>query len=122
LSARADKDTYTLKASLNLQPRFTTRLSQGECYYFFEICEKFFVRMALWGQNTFRWPRAYRFEAFKPLNLFCFSLFDFVTPNFDFDTLPVIREYRDYREDVQRKKKWASPSQGKANGSLLVGP
>jgi len=111
LSARADKDTYTLKASLNLQPRFTTRLSQGECYYFFEICEKFFVRMALWGQNTFRWPRAYRFEAFKPLNLFCFSLFDFVTPNFDFDTLPVIRE-QGLQGGCPTKKKMGLPLPG----------
>ena len=31
----------------------------------YAIREKFFVRMSLWGQNTFRWPRAYRGEAFK---------------------------------------------------------
>jgi len=31
----------------------------------FQIPEKFFVRMSLSGQNTFRWPRAYRGEAFK---------------------------------------------------------
>jgi len=39
----------TLKASPNLQPRFTTRLSKVEWYYFFEICEKFFARISLWG-------------------------------------------------------------------------
>ena len=35
--------------------------------FFCEIHEKLFVRMDDVVQNTFRWPRAYRDEAFKPL-------------------------------------------------------
>jgi hypothetical protein len=56
-------DVLRLDQIYNL--RFTTRLSKVEWYYFFEIHEKIFVRMDRCVQNTFRWPRAYRFETFK---------------------------------------------------------
>ena len=35
--------------------------------FFCEIRQKFIVRIHPWVQNTFRWPRAYRDEAFKAL-------------------------------------------------------
>jgi hypothetical protein len=35
--------------------------------FFCEIRQKFIVRIHPWVKNTFRWPRAYRDEAFNPL-------------------------------------------------------
>ena len=65
----------TRRRTLKPSPKFTTQISIWPLYhlpkfwpaFFCEIRQKFIVRIPMCGKNTFRWPRAYRDEAFKAL-------------------------------------------------------